>query len=100
QTTYSETSVPQIIQGAALACIFIPHSTVSLATIYRRRMSDATGLNNLIRQLGGSFGVAVFASLLGRFANQARTQLVAHLAVNDPSIYARRIAMQQAFLAH
>jgi DHA2 family multidrug resistance protein len=98
-TPYSQIIIPQMIQGLALACIFIPLSTVSLATIERVRMSDATGLNNLIRQLGGSFGVAIFASLLGRFANQSRTLLVAHVASNDPSIYARRQAMVQAFMA-
>jgi DHA2 family multidrug resistance protein len=94
QTSREEILIPQMIQGVALACIFIPLSTVALATIDRKRMSEATGLNNLVRQLGGSFGVAIFASLLGRYANQARVTLVAHVTASDPTVHARLVAMQ------
>jgi MFS transporter, DHA2 family, multidrug resistance protein len=76
-----------MLQGVALACIFIPLSTVALSTIDRKRMSEATGLNNLVRQLGGSFGVAIFASLLGRYTNQARNALIAHVTSGDPNVY-------------
>ena len=76
-TSHEEILWPQMIQGVALACIFIPLSTVALATIDRRRMGDATGLNNLVRQLGGSFGVAIFAALLDRYSTEgaARAEL-------------------------
>src|SRR5579871_4586290 len=58
-------------------------------------MSEATGLNNLVRQLGGSFGVAIFASLLGRYTNQARSSLVAHVASSDPMVYGRVQLLQR-----
>jgi len=80
---------PQVLQGVALACIFIPLSTVALATIDRRRMSEATGLNNLVRQLGGSFGVAIFASQLGRFTHVAKAAIAAHVSATDPDVQAR-----------
>jgi DHA2 family multidrug resistance protein len=85
-TSRGEILVPQMLQGVALACIFIPLSTVALSTIQRNRMSEATGLNNLVRQLGGSFGVAIFASLLGRYTNQARNTLIAHVTAGDPNV--------------
>ena len=97
-TTYNQILVPQLMQGAAMAVIFIPLSTVALSTIDRRVMGAATGLNNLVRQLGGSFGTAAFASSLGRFANEARMALVAHVTPGDPSVLAR-IASMQAGLA-
>jgi DHA2 family multidrug resistance protein len=78
----------------ALACIFIPLSTVALATIDRKRMSDATGLNNLVRQLGGSFGVAIFAALLSRYTTEARQGLIAHVAAGDPGVVARLAGMR------
>ena len=99
QTSREQILVPQMIQGVALACIFIPLSTVALATIDRRRMSDATGLNNLVRQLGGSFGVAIFASLLGRYTLQAKAVLSTHVSASDPSVYARLAAMTASFQA-
>src|SRR5262249_19902807 len=85
QTSTQDILIPQMLQGVALACIFIPLSTVTLATIPRERMSDATGLNNLVRQLGGSFGVAIFASELGRYTREAKAALSAHVAVTDPA---------------
>jgi DHA2 family multidrug resistance protein len=59
-------------------------------------MSEATGLNNLVRQLGGSFGVAIFASLLGRFTNQAKSVLAAHVTTSDPAVVARLQMMKRA----
>jgi DHA2 family multidrug resistance protein len=91
--------LPQCIQGFALACIFIPLSTVALSTIDRREMSAATGLNNLVRQLGGSFGVAIFASLMGRFTRQAANVLASHVAVGDPLAYNRLAQTKAALVA-
>jgi DHA2 family multidrug resistance protein len=93
-TSREEILIPQMLQGVALACIFIPLSTVALATIDRKRMSEATGLNNLVRQLGGSFGVAIFASLLGRYTNQAKSALGAHVTSADPAVMARLAMMK------
>lgn len=89
QTSREQILVPQMLQGVALACIFIPLSTVTLATIPRERMSEATGLNNLVRQLGGSFGVAIFASQLVHFMRQSKAALAAHVTVTDPDVQNR-----------
>ncbi|HEY8088734.1 MAG TPA: DHA2 family efflux MFS transporter permease subunit [Polyangiaceae bacterium] len=96
-TSHEEILWPQMIQGVALACIFIPLSTVALATIDRRRMSDATGLNNLVRQLGGSFGVAIFAAALSRFTTEARQGLIAHVTPGDPAVASRVANMSAVF---
>jgi DHA2 family multidrug resistance protein len=97
-TSHEEILWPQMIQGVALACIFIPLSTVALATIDRKRMGDATGLNNLVRQLGGSFGVAIFAALLDRYSTEARQGLIAHVAIGDPAVEARLTMVKGVFL--
>jgi DHA2 family multidrug resistance protein len=68
-----------LLQGAAFASLFIPLTTVALSRIPRFKMADATGLNSLLRQIGGSVGLAIFASLITRFATQARYGLMAHL---------------------
>jgi MFS transporter, DHA2 family, multidrug resistance protein len=97
-TSHEEILWPQMIQGVALACIFIPLSTVALATIERKRMGDATGLNNLVRQLGGSFGVAIFAALLDRYTTEARQGLIAHVAVGDSAVMGRLAMMKGMFV--
>lgn len=50
---------PRVIQGFAMGTIFVPLTTATLADVPRAVMSNATGLYTLIRQLGGSLGIAI-----------------------------------------
>ena len=52
------------IRGFAMGILFTPLSTISLSEIPREKMAQASGLTNTIRQLGGSLGVAILATLL------------------------------------
>ena len=54
------------IRGLAMGLIFTPLTTVSLLEIPRDKMAQASGLINVIRQIGGSFGIAIFGSILTR----------------------------------
>jgi MFS transporter, DHA2 family, multidrug resistance protein len=87
-----------ILQGFGFAMIFVPLTTVALASIPRFRMTDATGLNSLLRQIGGSLGLAAFATLLPHFVQTARTGLISHLVAGRPEV-AQRIGGIQAGLA-
>lgn len=58
--------VPLIIRGFGLGFMFIPLSTIAINDIPREKMAQATGLFNTIRQVGGSFGVAILGTLLTR----------------------------------
>ncbi len=57
---------PQFFQGLGLSALFVPLTTVSMDPIPRERMGNATSLFNLMRNLGGSIGIAVTGSLLAR----------------------------------
>jgi DHA2 family multidrug resistance protein len=89
-----------VIQGIGFACLFVPLTTVALSRIPRHRMSDATGLNSLLRQVGGAVGLAIFATLLDRDTTQARVALAASVTAGDPNVQARIAAMMQGFEAH
>jgi DHA2 family multidrug resistance protein len=52
------------MRGFALGIIFTPLSTLSLLTMPREKMAQASGITNTVRQLGGSLGVAVFTTML------------------------------------
>ena len=54
------------IRGLAMGLIFTPLTTVSLLEIPSHKMAQASGLINVIRQIGGSFGIAIFGSILSR----------------------------------
>ena len=76
-------------QGIGFSCLFVPLSTVALSAVPRHRMADATGLNSLFRQVGGSIGLAIGATLLTRYGAQARAALVSHLTGADPEAVSR-----------
>ena len=78
-----------VIQGIAFSCLFIPLTTLALSSIPRHRLADATGLNSLLRQVGGSIGLAVFATMLSRFAARARGSMLQHVASGDPEAMSR-----------
>ncbi|HEY6136849.1 MAG TPA: DHA2 family efflux MFS transporter permease subunit [Thermoanaerobaculia bacterium] len=83
-----------ILQGVAFSCLFIPLTTVALSCIERHRLSDATGLNSLLRQTGGSMGLAVFATLMSRYASRAREAMLPSLSIDRPAVAGRLAAMQ------
>lgn len=88
-----------IVQGVGFSCLFVPLTTVALANVERHKLTDATGLNSLLRQVGGSVGVAVFATLLTRYATTARVAIAAHAEIGRPEVAARLAAIKSAFLA-
>jgi DHA2 family multidrug resistance protein len=86
-----------IIQGAAFACLFIPLTTVALSSIPRHRMPDATGLNSLLRQIGGSVGLALMATMMSRFATRARSAMLPSVDLARPAVASRFAAMTAMF---
>lgn len=56
--------VPLYIRGIAMGILFAPLTTIAISEISPRQMAQASGLLNVIRQIGGSFGVAIFGSIL------------------------------------
>ena len=56
--------IPLCIRGVAMGLIFSPLTTIAISEITNRKMAQASGLINVIRQVGGSFGVAVFGTIL------------------------------------
>ncbi len=52
------------VRGLALGLVFTPLSAVALLSIPREKMAQASGVSNTVRQLGGSLGVALLATLL------------------------------------
>ena len=57
---------PQFIQGAALALLFVPLTTIAMDAIPREEMGNATSIFNLMRNIGGSVGIALASTFLFR----------------------------------
>jgi MFS transporter, DHA2 family, multidrug resistance protein len=84
---------PQFFQGLGLSALFVPLTTISMDPIPRERMGNATSLFNLMRNLGGSVGIAVTGTLLARHQQAYINVLGAHV---DPYSQAARNALETA----
>jgi DHA2 family multidrug resistance protein len=99
QTTTSGITHPIMLQGVGFAFLFVPLTTAALSEIPRAKLADATGLNSLLRQVGASMGLAVFASLLSRYAVHAKASIAAHVALDRPEVQERLAALVGGFQA-
>jgi DHA2 family multidrug resistance protein len=88
-----------VVQGFGFASLFVPLTTVALSTIPRYRLADAAGLNSLLRQIGGSLGLAAFATFLPRLETSARHALAAHVVAGSPRVGERLALIGRGFAA-
>jgi MFS transporter, DHA2 family, multidrug resistance protein len=98
QTSYMGLVIPQIWQGIAFSMIFVSLSTAALASIPRPRMTNASALYNLVRQLGGSFGIAIIATMLEARQNGFMALLSQHLNPYNPAFVSRFNAISHALV--
>ncbi|GAC1497076.1 MAG: MDR family MFS transporter [Vulcanimicrobiaceae bacterium] len=77
---------PRTLQGFALGFLFVPLTTASLAGISNAAMGNATGLYTLVRQLGGSLGIAILELVQTRREAFAQTIFSANVSLSKPAI--------------
>ena len=92
--------IPQIGQGLAFAFIFVSISTSALSTISRPQMQAATGLYNLVRQLGGSLGTAIVVTLVDHKTTTASANLVRYASPYNPTFMKWWQTFQAGLAAH
>ena len=76
---------PRVTLGLGMGLTFIPLTTMTLSHIPRERMTEATSLYNLLRNMGGSVGIAFTTTILSRRAQFHQSRLVEHLSPFDPT---------------
>ncbi len=76
---------PRIVMGIGLAFLFVPLSTVTFGFVPREQTGNATGLFNLMRNLGGSFGIAGINTLLAQRAQFHQSRLVENASPYNPA---------------
>jgi DHA2 family multidrug resistance protein len=86
---YWALALPRFIQGFALGFIFVPLSTLTLATIRREKLVNATAVYGVLRNLGGSVGIAVATTLLAQRSQFHQATLGSHVTLWDPETRAR-----------
>jgi len=76
--------VPQLFQGMGFGMMFVALSTVVLSTIDKPKLTAAVGLYNVTRQIMGSVGIAIVASLLDNGTTNYRSLLIRHITAYNP----------------
>lgn len=90
---------PLIIRGVGMALLFVPLTTLAIADLKGPEIGQGTGLNNMMRQLGGSFGIAIMTTIIHIKSGINRAILVEQINPYNPS-YVQRFAMYvQNFIA-
>ncbi len=64
QTDYDQMFWPQIVRGIAIMFCLLPPTRLALGTLPPERIPDASGLFNLMRNLGGAIGIALIDTIV------------------------------------
>lgn len=75
--------IPRVVLGVGMGFIFIPLTTLTMSGIKNEDMGNATAVYNLLRNLGGSFGVAFVTTIIARQSQSHQHRLVEHLTPYD-----------------
>ena len=89
-----------ILRGAALGLLFTPINNVAYANLKPSEAQQASGLINLSRQLGGSFGIAVLSTYLTRHVQYHRADLAQNFYAGNPAFDQRYAGTVANLVAH
>ena len=85
--------VSGIVQGVGLGLIFVPINTIGFATLDERQRTTGTSLFNLGRNIGGSIGISIMATLLTRGIQLGDARIVSSSIDHATSLMQRQAAM-------
>ena len=91
--------IPIILTGFAMSFVFVPMATMMMATIPRHEMGNATGLSNMLRNIGGSIGIAMAETAIIRRAALHQTEIGANVDLANPLLQ-QKVAFMTGYLGH
>ncbi|MEP6491035.1 MAG: DHA2 family efflux MFS transporter permease subunit [bacterium] len=94
-----QTFWPLILRGMGLGLIFVPLTNASMAELKPQELAQGTGMFNLTRQLGGSMGIAIMATMLTRFTAMKKSVLTEHVTTMDPGSLGRLDGIARGLIA-
>ena len=88
---------PIIISGFGSGCVFVPLSTTAMAGLPNQEIGNASGLYNLLRNIGGGIGISLVNTLLSRHEQAHRNEMLRHFTSGNPE-FAARVQATSAYL--
>lgn len=90
---------PLIIRGLGLAFLFVPLTTLAVQDLRGREIGQGTGLNNMGRQLGGSFGIAALTTIIHLRQGMHRNNLLTNINEYNTAFTERFQMITRSFIA-
>ena len=90
----------QVLQGVALAFLFIPLMSLAMSHISPEKMGNATSIFNLMRNIGGSVGIALMTTFLARRSQVHQNHLVANVTTGSPQTLRLLQGLRASFISH
>ena len=90
---------PLVARGFGLGLLFVPITTLSLSNLRGKDIAEGAAFTGMMRQLGGSFGIAIITTFVARFTQQHRVDLIPKLSKIDFEVQERIAAYQQMFIS-
>jgi MFS transporter, DHA2 family, multidrug resistance protein len=90
---------PLIIRGIGMAILFVPLTTLAIQDLKGPQIGQGTGLNNMMRQLGGSFGIAIMTTIIHVKTGLNRNILLENMNQYNPAYNDRLNTTIQGFVA-
>jgi DHA2 family multidrug resistance protein len=80
----SSVAVPNFMNGFAGGFIFVPLTMLSMGVLRKQEIGNASGVYNLLRNVGGSVGIAAVTAALVRGSQRHQSYLAANLTAGNP----------------
>ncbi|OOV18863.1 DHA2 family efflux MFS transporter permease subunit [Flavobacterium sp. LM4] len=90
---------PLILRGIGLGLLFVPITTLSLSTLKGKQIGEGAAFTGMMRQLGGSFGIAIITTFITRLSQEHRVNLLTNLDPAKYDVQQRLAGMQRSFIA-
>ena len=90
---------PQMLRGIGTACLTVPLINQAVVGLAPKDMPSGIALTNMLRQLGGAFGIAMMNTFVTQRFAVHRSDLITNTAANDPEMMQRLSSITQVFLS-
>jgi DHA2 family multidrug resistance protein len=97
QMTISSVVPANMIAGFGVGCIFVPLTTLAVGTLRNEQIGNASSLQNLIRNTGGSIGLSFVATLLQRYSQIHQSMMVGQMSPLNPQYEQKSAVLQKVF---
>jgi DHA2 family multidrug resistance protein len=88
-----------MVRGVGLGLLFVPTTTLALSTLTGKDIGQGAAFTGMVRQLGGSFGIALISTFISRQTVQHRANLINHLSPYDLDVQQRLGGLKSNFLS-